>query len=158
MDEFLGSEMFTRLMKVHISEVLELLLSESVDFYILANIEGVYFEPEPPKDETKHFRPIIQFNFANYTLESARVYDNILQFETGFGAKNIGSLVSVHIDKILQIGIENTPILVNHSIPRQDEIEEDIFAQEEEKEDKKGVDRSMKAMLSNPENQKFFKK
>ncbi len=70
-----------------------------------------------------------------------------LIFEAGFGQENIGSFVSVPLSAILQIVIEETPILINLSIPK-----------EPEEKDNGGVEKSMEALLSNPENQKLFKK
>lgn len=155
LEKFLESDIFVHLMRVHVNETIDLLLQEGVHFSILVNLDGVYFEPEPPKEVTDTFKPIISFALSGYTFESAKVYDNILQFEAGFGRDNIGSLVNVHLDKILQISIDKTPILINLSIPKQIDEDEQI---QEEKEDDEGIDKSMKAMLSNPENQKFLKK
>lgn len=152
LEEFLENEIFVNLMKVHVNETVDLLLQEEMGFNILAGLDGVSFEPELPENVLKTFKPIISFNLQNYTLESAMVNEDYLQFEAGFGAENIGSLVSVRLDKILQIVVEGTPILINLSISKSNE---EIIEKEEEEE---GLEKSMNAFLSNPENDKFFKK
>lgn len=155
LEEFLESDIFVRLMRVHVSEVIDLLLQEGVEFMILANLEGVYFEPRPPQEVEKNFKPMISFSLANYTLQSAKIYDKILQFEAGFGKENVGSQVSVHLDNILQIIVKDTPIFINLSIPKNKEEQEEM---EEKASDEEGISKSMEALLSNPENKKFLKK
>ncbi len=159
-DEFLSKDIFVSMMRVHGGEILDLLISESTDFSILANLEGVFFEPDLPSEITKQFKPIISFALSNYTLSSASVNGNILQFETGFGSDEgmIGTLVSVHLESILQIFVGNEPVFINRSIPKSfhEELEElkQEEKQEEEKEDK--ATKSLKAFMSNPENKKLF--
>lgn len=147
LQSFLENEIFVRLMRVHVRETLTLLFKEGVHFSLLANIAEVEFDPPLPEHITHNFKPITMFVLAGYTFESARVMEDELIFEAGFGQENIGSFVSVPLSAILQIVIEETPILINLSIPK-----------EPEEKDNGGVEKSMEALLSNPENQKLFKK
>ncbi len=144
-DGFLKDEKFVEMMNLHVRDVLGLLLEKGEDFFILANLQEVGFEPSLPRDISDNFDPIISFNICNYAKESARLEDDIFSFETGFGSENIGSVVSVGLKDIIQISLERAVLLVNTSIPTK------------EKEDIGGLDKSMEAMLSNPKNQKFFK-
>lgn len=154
LERLLESDIFVRMMRIHGSEIIDLLLQEGVNFTIMASLDGVYFEPELPPKITKNFKPIITFALSGYTFQSAKVYDKILQFEAGFGQDNIGSLVSVHLDHILQIIIDGNPIFINCAIPKaEDEMQEQEIMQED-KEAK--IDKSMKALLSNPENKSLF--
>ncbi len=158
-DEFLGHEVFVSMMKIHSGEILDLLISESVDFTILANLDGVFFEPELPSNITKHFKPIITFTLKNYTLSSASVAGDVLQFETGFGSGDdmIGALVSVHLQSILQIFVGNEPIFINRAIPKSFDEELDELTQElEEEAEEDGANKSLKAFMSNPNNKKLF--
>jgi len=147
LQNFLENEIYVRLMRVHVRETLSLLFQEGVYFSILVNISEVKFDPELPKHITRTFKPITMFVLAGYTFESARVMEGELVFEAGFGQENIGSFVTVPLSAILQIVIEDTPILINLSIPKEPKVA-----------DKGGVKKSMEALLSNPENQKLFKK
>jgi hypothetical protein len=147
LQNFLENEIFVRLMRVHVKETLSLLFQEGVHFSLLANIAEVEFDPKLPDYITRTFKPITMFVLAGYTFESARVMEDELIFEAGFGQENIGSFVTVPLSAILQIVIEDTPILINLSIPKEPEVK-----------DNGGVEKSMEALLSNPENQKLFKK
>ncbi|MBE0496684.1 MAG: hypothetical protein IBX45_09760 [Campylobacterales bacterium] len=151
LQEFLENEIFVRLMRVHIHETLELLFQEGVHFSILTNIAEVDFDPPLPSHITQHFKPITMFVLAGYTYESARVDEQTLVFEAGFGKENMGSVVHVPLGAILQVVIEETPVLINLSIPRENETTAGMP-------EKGGVEKSMVALLSNPENEKLFKK
>ncbi|MCD8478145.1 MAG: hypothetical protein LRY68_09910 [Sulfurospirillum sp.] len=72
-----------------------------------------------------------------------------MSFEAGFGNENFGSLVSVSLDAILQIVVEEVPVFINLSTPSK-------VVNKVPKE--KGIKRSMEALMSNPENQKLIKK
>ncbi len=158
-DEFLSKDIFVSMMRIHVSEILDLLITENTDFTILANLEGVFFEPELPSKITKHFKPMITFTLSNYTLSSAKVYGKMLQFEAGFGENNIGALVSVHLESILQLFVGQEAVFINRSIPKsfQEEFEElqaDEHENKESKEDK--LSKSLKAFASNPNNKKLI--
>jgi len=145
----LSDEKFCDIMSAHVEDILEFLLDENINFSILTNISEVDFQPELPKEVKDTFKPITMFVLAGYTYESAVVDNEILSFEAGFGADNYGSLVSVPLLGILQIIVEETPVFINLSIP---------MNKKAKKKKKKGVKKSMEALLSNPENKKLLKK
>jgi len=151
LENVLEDKNFARVMKNNIEEMIIYLFEKEQNFGILCNIETVSFEPELPKEINDEFRPLTLFFLAGYTFETARIENNMLVFEAGFGSENIGSLVSVPLLGILQIIVDETPILINLSTYKEyDNIEQEI--------DEKGVENSMASFLSNPENSKFFKK
>ncbi len=152
LDNLLLNPVFRDLMKVHTIEVIELLFEENVEFTILTNINKVKFDPPLPDNMVKSFRPITPFVLANYTFKSARIDENTLCFEAGFGKDNIGSFVSVDIGAILQIIVQDMPILINMSLEDEKESPKESI-----KEESNGVDKSMKAFLSNPKNKNFIK-
>ena len=137
---------FSKEMKRHVKKTLEILLSRGTNFSILTNVAEISFEPPLPEDISASFKPITMFVLAGYTFESCIVDDWGVSFEAGFGHENVGSLVSVPLLSVLQIIIEETPVLINLSI--------DI--EEKPKEKTKGIKRSMEALLSNPENKKLL--
>jgi hypothetical protein len=145
----LSDERFCDMMSEHIEDILIYLLEENINFSILTNIAEVDFQPALPSEIQDTFKPITMFVLAGYTYESAMVNSEILSFEAGFGADNYGSLVSVPLLGILQIIVEETPIFINLSIP---------IDKKEKKDKKRGVKKSMEALLSNPENKKLLKK
>ncbi len=145
----LSDDKFCDMMIEHIRDILDFLLENGINFSILTNISEVNFDPALPVEIGDSFKPITMFVLAGYTFESVSVYDDMISFEAGFGADNFGSLVSAPISSILQIIVEDTPIFINLSIS---------LNRKELKKQKNGVKKSMEALLSNPENQKFLKK
>lgn len=153
LDTMLSDDIFVDMMKVHVNEVVAFLIEESVEFTILANMQGVGFEPPLPNEMMKKFRPVMPFVLKNYTFESSSVDEKNLYFEAGFGEENRGAYVAVELEAILQIIVEDTPILINMSV----RADEEMQIEEEDEEDMDKMDKSMKALLSNPKNRKLFK-
>ena len=149
LENLLGSEDFHALMKKHTKAVIELLLKRGVNFSILTNIADVTFDPPLPAEIRQNFKPITMFFLAGYTFESTQLYNGKMSFEAGFGSDNFGSLVSLPVEAILQIIIEEIPVFINLSTPPKSVAK----APKE-----KGLRRSMEALMSNPNNQKLIKK
>lgn len=141
---------FIRLMETHVRDILIFLFESDQNFGILCKIEHLTFDPPLPDDISREFRTMTLFFLAGYTFESARLENNMLYFEAGFGQENIGSLVSVPLLSIVQVIIDDTPAFVNLAMPREESVNIMI-------EKKEGVQNSMSSFLSNPENQKFIK-
>jgi len=146
LQDVLNDPDFSHEMKRHVKETLEILLKKGINFSILTNVAEISFEPQLPQEIRSSFKPITMFVLAGYTFESCVVDDWGISFEAGFGHENFGALVSVPILSVLQIIIEETPILINLSV----DVDEKPQSQE------KGVKRSMEALLSNPENKKLL--
>jgi hypothetical protein len=139
---------FSAEMKRHVKKTLEILLKKGINFSILTNVAEIYFEPSLPEEIRSTFKPITMFVLAGYTFESCIVDDWGVSFEAGFGHENYGSLVSVPLLSVLQIIVDETPILINLSVD----------VEEKPKEKNRGIKRSMEALLSNPENEKLLNK
>ncbi len=148
--EMIKDEKYTALMNQHIQELLVFLFEQEQNFGILCKIEHLTFEPELPEHIRSEFRPMTLFFLAGYTFESARLEEGMLLFEAGFGEENVGSFVQVPLLSIMQIIVDETPIFVNLSSPK-----EMISNKAPQREN--GIDNSMASFLSNPENQKFIK-
>ena len=125
--------------------------SKEQNFGVLCKIEEVVFSPELPQDIKDQFHQMTLFFLAGYTFETARLDGEYLIFEAGFGTNNFGSLVTVPLLSIMQIIIEETPVLINLAIYNKErtKIMNDTKT--------KGVENSMNSFLSNPENSKFLK-
>ena len=121
------------------------------NFGILCHIEHVSFNPELPEEINAEFRPLTLFFLAGYTFETAKIVDDSLVFEAGFGVENIGSVVSVPLLSIMQIIVDETPLLINLASYKKE-------VKTPAKKTHNGVQNSMASFLSNPENSKFLKK
>jgi hypothetical protein len=144
---------YANLMQKHILEILTFLFETEQNFGILCKIETLTFDPELPADITAEFRPMTLFFLAGYTFESARMENDRLIFEAGFGPDNLGSIVTVPLLGIMQVIIDETPIFVNLASP----LETNNTKAKNNESEKSGVKSSMEALLANPENKKFLK-
>lgn len=149
--DILHDSRFVSMMRQHIEAMLIYLFDKEQSFGILCHIEHLRFEPELPDYIRKEFRPVTLFYLAGYTFDSARIDGDNLIFEAGFGQENIGSFVTVPLYSIMQIIIDETPILINHAIYKGRPGEQEMQVESE------GIETSMAAFLSNPENQRFLK-
>ena len=147
---------FAVMMKQHILDVLSYLFDKGQNFGILCKIEDVSFNPELPSYMHDSFAHLTLFFLAGYTYESAFVDDDYITFEAGFGNENFGSVVTVPLLSIMQIIVDETPIFINLS-ERKVPLEEKSLSIDEGV-DQKSIEKSMNVFLSNPENEKFFKK
>ncbi len=144
LDEILDDERFAAMMKEHVFECVEYLLKNDRSFSAMANLDLVKFNPELPEYIRSTFTaPVIVFTLAGYTFSSAKLTPDELSFEAGFGKENFASVVSFPLGAIVQILVENSPILVNFSIY---------------KSQKNQLEKSMSALMSNPNNKDLFKK
>ncbi|MEA3330151.1 MAG: hypothetical protein U9Q29_00460 [Campylobacterota bacterium] len=142
---------FSLMMQRNIEELVLHFFEKEQNFGILCRIEDASFEPVLPKSINAEFRPLTLFFLAGYTFETARIVEDSLVFEAGFGTENVGSLVSVPLLSIMQVIIDETPVLINLSTYKKiQKVEKTV--------DKNGVKNSMASFLSNPENSKFIKK
>ncbi|BCD68571.1 hypothetical protein [Nitratiruptor sp. YY09-18] len=141
--DLLQDEEFAILLKNHATDVMLYLFEKNEEFGVLVNTQMVSFDPMLPDELYQKLPEFTLFLLANYTYESAHIENGNLIFEAGFGPENFGSVVTVPIEAILQIIVDETPIFVN------------LSASLKKKAQPKN---SMEALLSNPENRKFLKK
>jgi len=142
----LGDSEFSQMMKMHIAEILELLMQRGQFFSILTNITNITFNPPLPNEISRHFKPITLFVIAEYTFESSSIDDDFLYFEAGFGQENVGAVVTVPLSSIVQILIEETPIFINLAM-------EPAHSND----NNKNIEKSTNIFLSNPKNQGLIK-
>jgi len=135
------------MMKRQIFEVLNYILSEKIEFGVLVKIENVEFDPILPENIADKFSEVTYFVLAEYTFESAKIDENYLFFEAGFGEDNFGSVVKVPFLAIVQILIDENPIFIN--------VAQEIRKKRVTKEQRKRRNRSKNIFLSNPENSQF---
>ena len=150
LDNVIKDKDFAALMQKNIYDLIIHLFEKEQNFGVLCKIEDATFEPELPREINAEFRPMTLFFLAGYTFDTARIEDEFLVFEAGFGADNIGSLVSVPLLSIMQVIVDETPLMINLATYKQD-------IKLDKKVDESGVENSMASFLSNPENSKFIK-
>jgi len=155
LEDIVHDKNFANIMKKTITDMIVLFFEKEHNFGILCQVEDVSFDPPLPQEITEAFRPVTLFFLAGYTFETARIENDMLVFEAGFGQENFGSVVYVPLLSILQIIIDETPVLINvASYQPEQEKEEETPAPSI---DEEGVKKSMELFLNNPENAKFLK-
>jgi len=154
LENIIDNQKFALLMQNNIQDLIIYMFEEEQNFGILCKIEDITFEPNLPAEIHSEFRPMTLFFLAGYTFETARIDEDNIVFEAGFGSENIGSIVTVPLLSIMQIIIDETPILINlASHTKLQKVNHEI-----KRNDEQGVENSMASFLSNPENAKFLKK
>ncbi len=151
LENVINDKNFAYIMQKNIQDVVIHFFEQEQNFGILCKIEDISFEPQLPDDIYSEFRPLTLFFLAGYTFDTARIIEDTLVFEAGFGADNYGSLVTVPLLSIMQVIIDETPVLINLA-----NYESGLNIKKEV--DGTGVESSMASFLSNPENSKFLKK
>jgi len=141
--DLLQDEEFGAILRNHALDLLTYLFEKNQEFGVIADLKSIRFDPELPREIYDSLPEFALFLLVNFTFESARIEDGKLIFEAGFGPQNFGSVVTIPIDSILQIVVDETPIFVNLTATLQK---------------KRRYKSSMEALLANPENQKFLKK
>ena len=150
LDSVIEDEGFALLMQNNIQELIIHFFQKEQNFGILCKIEDASFEPALPENINSEFRALTLFFLAGYTFETAKIEENDLVFEAGFGADNFGSVVTVPLLSIMQMIVDETPVLINLAVYKKERIVQ-------RNNDKSGVENSMASFLSNPENAKFKK-
>ena len=150
LENVIDDKQFAQIMKKSIYEIIAYFFAKEQNFGILCKIEEVGFDPELPEDINQEFRPLTLFFLAGYTFDTARIENDVLIFEAGFGSDNFGSVVTVPLLSIMQVIIDETPVFINLSVYKDTrEVVKSV--------DKNGVKNSMASFLNNPENSKFLK-
>ncbi|PAF41456.1 hypothetical protein [Helicobacter sp. 11S03491-1] len=134
----------------HCFEIIRFLFDNKVNFCVVCDLLKVNFEPLLPKEIFDKFRPFEVFILAGYTFESLRIYEDSIEFEAGFGNDNIGSIVSIKIEGIIQVIVKNKKyedVVLFHQGDVSlvfDHLQEEIC-------------NPMEAILSNPQNRRIIK-
>jgi hypothetical protein len=151
LENVVENKKFASMMKRHIGELVVHFFEQEQNFGILCKVDDVEFEPSLPESIKSEFRSLTLFFLAGYTFETARIDEDFIIFEAGFGSDNFGSLVSVPLLSIMQVIVDETPVLINLAkYEHKTAIVKEINTN--------GVKNSMDVFLSNPENSKFLKK
>jgi len=144
MTKLLYNQKYRELLVKQLKEQIIFFLSNDIDFSVVVNMDsGIDFNPPLPDDIVSSFREFTLFTISGYTFKSAYVENNTFIFEAGFGADNIGAVVYIDIDRILQLVRGETPVFINVTAS----VEKDIQ-----------VKNSFDVFASKEKNKKFFKK
>jgi hypothetical protein len=137
-NELIHKDSYEKLTSKQIKELLEYLQVNTEQFNITIKLKYIDFNPKLPESIYKNMHEYTMFTLANYTFSSLKILDNTIEFETGFGPSNFGSVCTIPYHSIFQLGIEDSILFINPvaSINK-------VFEQEDQKQ------RSMNAFKMN---------
>ena len=148
---------YKELIENQIYEIIEFLLNKEQEFSLTANINGVGFEPIIPETIATSFPHFTLFTLANYTYSTIELSDTHISFETGFGAENFGSVVTIPLSAIFQIVIDESILFLNPTATVEKYFKkEEVKKQEKLDEDQES--RSLNAFKMNSKNKNLFDK
>jgi len=104
---------YKELMESQIYEIIEFLLNQDEEFSLTANINGVEFNPKVPETISDTFPHFTLFTLANYTYSTIELSETHISFETGFGAENFGSVVSIPLNAVFQVIVDDSILFLN---------------------------------------------
>ena len=108
----------------------------------MAYTDVIDFNPQIPKSIIE-FDELALFILARYSFESAILQKDSLMFEAGFGQENYGSHLTIPLEAVAQIIVNEDVLAISYYKPK--------------KEKQKELN-SMDILLNNPENLKLLKK
>lgn len=150
---------YKEIIENQIYEIIEFLLNKDQEFSITANINGVGFEPPIPETIATSFPQFTLFTLANYTYSTIELSDNHISFETGFGAENFGSVVTIPLSAIFQIVIDESILFLNPTATVEKYFKKTQTQAETTTElDDNQEQRSLNAFKMNNKNKNLFKK
>ena len=142
---------YQKLITSHLEQTIQFLFDNNQEFAIACETKYLLFEPELPQNISEGFGESVLFILTGYTYETAKLEDGHFSFEAGFGEENFGSYVTLPLLAIKQIFVGEYPITINISEP--EEAPGEAGSTQEADSNK-----SMEALLSNPENKKLLQK
>ena len=138
--EFFEKKSYKELVVKNCYNTIDFLLKEGLDFSIATYTNVMKCNPKIPKDIIE-FDESALFIIANYTKDSSLLTKEYFSFEAGFGDENFGSTITIPLEAIMQIIVEEEILHISYYEPK--------VAVEKN---------SMEMLLNNPENQKLLKK
>lgn len=145
LEDILKNRELREILSANCADLMEYMLENEINYSVVCDVNRVSFDPELPSDIKDAFKQFSVFVLAGYTFESAELDDDYIYFEAGFGPENIGSHVSIPLGSILNIVVDDSVVFINPA------------ATVKVQSDDEGVEHSLSALLSNPENKKFLK-
>lgn len=143
--EVIESNDFKNLMIKQIHEMINFLLERNSEFAITVNVQGATFSPTLPSSIEKKLSKFSLFVLSNYTYTTIKIDNKIMSFEAGFGTENFGSTVTIPLESIFQIVIEDSILLIN-PVATVEKFNDSSKA---------SLHKSLNAFKNNPNNQKF---
>jgi hypothetical protein len=113
--DIIENDDYKEMIEGQLFELIGFLLNKEQEFNLTANIRVVEFDPVIPDAIAKNFQPFTLFALANYTYSTIELTDTHISFETGFGAENFGSVVTIPLYALFQVVVDESILFLNPS-------------------------------------------
>ena len=143
--DLLHTDTYRTIMRRHLYDVVAYLLENDQDFAVAADVDAMHFDPPLPRSITQRFDEVALFVLVGYTFQSAWLDEEHLYFEAGFGTEDVAAAVSLPLLAMRQVFVGEYPIAINVA-------SQAPFRSSEQQ----PANRSMEALLRNPENRRFL--
>ena len=111
--QLIHKDSYEQLTSKQLKELLEYLKENTTQFNITVKLKYIDFNPKLPDSIYENMNEYTMFTLANFTFSSLKVFNNSIEFETGFGASNFGSVCTMPLHSIFQVGIEESILFIN---------------------------------------------
>jgi len=112
-NKLLNKNSYKDLTSMQVKQLIEYLKQNEIEFNLTAKLKTVKFNPKLPDVIYNNMQQYTLFALANYTYSSLVIKQNHIEFETGFGAENFGSVCSIKYTSIFQIGVDESILFIN---------------------------------------------
>ncbi|ADG94401.1 conserved hypothetical protein [Arcobacter nitrofigilis DSM 7299] len=112
-NDVIQSVEFKNLMSKQVKDMIVFLLERNSEFAITVNVNGATFDPALPSAIEKKLAKFSLFVLSNYTYTTIKIEDDFISFEAGFGSENFGSTVTIPLESVFQIVIDESILLIN---------------------------------------------
>jgi len=112
-NKLLNKNSYKDLTSMQVKQLIEYLKQNEIEFNLTAKLKAIKFNPKLPDVIYNTMQQYTLFALANYTYSSLVIKQNHIEFETGFGAENFGSVCSINYTSIFQIGVAESILFIN---------------------------------------------
>ena len=112
-NNLLNNNSYKDLASMQIKQLIQYLKENDIEFNLTAKLKTIKFNPNLPDVIYNTMQQYTLFALANYTYSSLVIKENHIEFETGFGAENFGSVCSINYTSIFQIGVDESILFIN---------------------------------------------
>jgi hypothetical protein len=112
-NELLYKDSYEEITSKQIKELITYLHLNTTQFNVTGKLKDIDFNPKLPNNIYENMQIFTMFTLANFTFSSLKIKDNHIEFETGFGPTNFGSVCSIPYKSIFQLGLEDSILFIN---------------------------------------------
>jgi hypothetical protein len=112
-NELIHKDSYEKLTSKQAKELIEYLHKNTTQFNITVKLKYIDFNPKLPQSIYDNMNEYTMFTLANFTFSSLKIYNNTIEFETGFGPSNFGSVCTMPYHSIFQLGLEDSILFIN---------------------------------------------